>query len=172
MQALEMKLTEKGIYVFVEYSLMNKLAILLDRCSRCLEDSICMDDLRTNFNKNIKTNSDLYGQENRHVILDIYNLFCYLIYDKREDFTFDYNIWWDLNERYFPLPEIDTILDEMEYITTKLYEIIRLDYEKMKKSNMSFAEELAKYVFNPSRIIKFSEQYELVDFTEYLDILN
>lgn len=167
-----MKLTVKGIYVLIEYSLMNKISILLHRCSECLENSTSIDDLRTSFNNNIKTNSDLYGREHRDIILDVYNLFCHLIYDKREDFTFDYNIWWELNERYFPLPEIDGMLEEMEYITVKLYEIIRLDYEKMKKDNMIFAEELAKYVFNPHRIIKFGEQYGLEDFAEYLDLLD
>ena len=39
--------------------------------------------------------------------------------------------------------------------------ILKLDYEKMKKNCQSLAEELAAYVFNPARLHRFAEKYNL-----------
>ena len=47
----------------------------------------------------------------------------------------------------------------------------QLDYEKMKKENKKFAEELAMYVFHPQRIMRLSIFY-CVDFSDYLDFIS
>lgn len=46
----------------------------------------------------------------------------------------------------------------------------QLDYEKMRNACEPFAEELAKYVFNPLRIQKMAESYD-VDMFEYLELI-
>ena len=49
--------------------------------------------------------------------------------------------------------------------------IFKLDYYEMKKNCESFAEEIAKYVFNPKRLHRFSEKYNLT-FEEILIHIN
>jgi hypothetical protein len=175
MQVQDTVLIERGNVIIVETSLSHKISKHLSIIMNCTNDETLKMNatcLRTNFKDNIKDSTHLYLKENRKNILDIYNLFKYRN-DWEEDFVYDYNLYWDALIRYYPLlPEVDWLLEEMEYIVAKLEEIVRLNYEKMKKDNMPLAEDLAKYVFKLDRLVRFSEQYGLHDFTEYLDILD
>jgi len=47
--------------------------------------------------------------------------------------------------------------------------LFRLDHERMREDNESFREELLAYVFEPSRLMRLSDQYE-VDFRHYLQM--
>jgi len=46
-----------------------------------------------------------------------------------------------------------------------------LNYEKMKKDNQPFAEELIKYVFKPSRLTNLSNTFN-IDLDEYVELIN
>lgn len=196
-----MRITEKGIYVIIEYSLIEKINMLLSTIitssnytkfrmynrrfkNKKSHKSFIMhvSNLRNIFNANIKKTDDINVKENKKLILDLYELFNN-VKDWRDDFVMDYNTYWDYESDKFPIPEIDTVLNNMYYIAAKLAEIV-LDYEKMKKENMNFAEELAKYVFNPIRIINICEKYgledielrknlfDIDDYVLYLDLLD
>ena len=175
MPAVEITLTKMGnIHVRVDYSLMNNIYHLLRKIQISSNDQVLVEingAIIKMFDENIKTNDDLYLHVNRKLIVDIYDLLnC-----RSEwigDFVVDYNDYWEENNSRFPIPEIDEVLDKMQYVAIKLGEIITLDYPKMKKNNMPFAEDLAKYVFKLDRLIRCSKHYGLNDFTEYLDILD
>ena len=47
--------------------------------------------------------------------------------------------------------------------------LFRLDHERMREDNESFREELMAHVFDPDRLMCFSEQYD-VDFRHYLQM--
>lgn len=47
--------------------------------------------------------------------------------------------------------------------------LFRLDHERMREDNQAFREELMAYVFEPERLMHFSEHYE-VDFRTYLSM--
>lgn len=202
MQSVEMSFTERGIYVIVERSLMEKITMLLStiitsseyresyNSSMRIENESSQKkfitrvrELRKIFYTDIKKTSDIYLQENKKLVFDLYELFN----NRREwkdHFILDYNIFWDYESNNFPITEIDSVFDNMDYTADTLREIVKLDYKKMKRENMIFAEELAKYVFNPKRIIKICEQYgledfylktklfEIEDFVLYLDLLD
>lgn len=51
-----------------------------------------------------------------------------------------------------------------------VYLVIKLDEEKMKNNCKEFAEELAKYVFHPTRLQKLSQLYGF-DMDEYLELI-
>jgi hypothetical protein len=171
----EVTYTKSGnLLIIVEYSLMNKIDQILSTIYECSSNRLFIIGIRHMRNRmvaNITTNNDLYLQRNRKLILDIYRLFKNRT-TWENDFIFDYNIFYEEGHRYFPLPEIDEMLTKINDVVAQLEEIIRLDYVKMKKNNMKFAEDLAKCVFNPKRMTKISEKYGLNDFTEYLDILD
>lgn len=204
-QDREMTISETGIYVKIKYSLMEKITRLLSIiiasnetkkfyfqqsvCSRNFKNKkehedfiIRVSNLKSMFCENIKKTSHMYLAENRKLIIYLYE-FWYNISDWKDYFIMDYDIYYDYYERSIPLPEIDDILDDMHYITIQLAEIV-LDYDKMKKDNMKFAEEIAKYVFNPKRMINICEKYglediqlktklfEIEDYIHYLDLLS
>jgi hypothetical protein len=174
MVALEMTLTHKGIYVLVEYSLANRIEQILQTIDMCIDNKVFavgLRHMRKRFYVQINNNSDLFRQENRKLVKDIYKFLKYRT-TWEEDFVFDYGYYWELNSGRYPLPEVDAVLNKMNDIIEKLEEIIRLDYKKMKKENMEFAEDLAKYVFKPDRLKRFSQDYGLDNFGEYLDILD
>lgn len=178
MQSYEISLNNCKLDLIVQASLLNNIQGLLTtiyRCSKGTAFIICLQDLRKRIYHNITTDSDLYDPKNRHIILDIYNLLYYLINVSQyslEDLIFDYNIWWELNTGHHKSLENDGILNELVFMSAKMVEIIKLDYEKMKKENRKFSQELLKCVFEPERITRFSKQYGLQDFTEYLDLLD
>lgn len=149
MPQLEMQLIQMKGYIMVEYSLMSRIIKILTIFCESYTDNpyfTYLDDLRKTIST--KTNSDLYITENRNIVKDIYN-FLKNKKEWEEDFIFNYNIFYDLNEitgGKILLGEIEDVLKEIDYIVVKLSEIIRLDYQKMKKDNMPFSEDLAKYV--------------------------
>lgn len=150
-------------YILVENSLMYKIKKTLCILSMCYEDNLFFTHLKNTFSTNIKINSDLYHQENRNLIFEIYDF----LKDRQsweEDFVYNYNILYDLNELNnlkLHLSEIDCVLDEINYIVVKLAEIVRLDYEDMKQDNLEFSEELIKYALNPDRLIRLTATYGL-----------
>jgi len=124
----------------------------------------------------------MYVKENKRILFDLYELFNN-VKEWKDDFTMDYNTYLDYESDKFPIPDIDSVLNNIYYITAKLAEFV-FDYEKMKKDKMKFAEELAKYVFNPMRIINLCEKYglediqlksklfDINDYVVYLDLLD
>lgn len=50
-----------------------------------------------------------------------------------------------------------------------LHLLFRLDHETMRQTNVAFREELMAYVFEPDRLMRFSEHYS-VDFRDYIQI--
>jgi hypothetical protein len=50
------------------------------------------------------------------------------------------------------------------------YLVLRLDYLRMKQNNKIFCEELCKYVFNPLRLLRFSENLNLT-LDEYIETI-
>lgn len=176
MQAPEISYRKDGHIIIVETSLMNKIRMLLsmiqmssDNMSQSIYNKFY--NLRKGFYDNIKNTGDLYLQENRGFVSEIYDILNNRI-EWEDNFILDYNIYFADNCHYYPLPEIEQVLEQMNYVAETLKEVVNLDYAKMKKDNMKFAEDLAKYVFKPCRLIRFSEQYGLDDFTEYLEILD
>lgn len=66
----------------------------------------------------------------------------------------NHKIYWD---------NISTNTNLLELLTT-------IDYSLLKEKNMAFAEELAKIVFHPCRIVKQSVAFGLTEM-EYLELL-
>jgi hypothetical protein len=150
-------------HILVEHSLRYRVQKILQLLCKCYEDNLFFIHLKNTFSTNIKTNSDLYCQENRNLIFEIYDFLQYR-QSWEEDFVYNYNILYDLNELNnlkLHLSEIDCVLDEINYIVVKLAEIVRLDYEGMKEDNIEFSEELVKYALNPDRLIRLTATYGL-----------
>jgi len=157
MAPLEMRFIKMSNYILVEYSLMGRIRNILSILYESYRDNssykdntflMHLDDFRAAFST--KTNSDLYIKENRNLVHDIYD-FLANRKEWEEDFVYNYNIFYDFNELTggkLPLVEIDHVLEDIHYVVVKLAEIIRLDYEKMKKDNIPFSEDLAKYKAN------------------------
>jgi hypothetical protein len=177
MQASEISYRKDGIFIIVETSLMNKIRMLLsmiqmssDNMSQSIYNKFY--NLRKVFYDNIKNTAALYIPKNREFISEIYDILNNRI-EWEHNFVLDYNIYFADNCVYYPLPEIEEVLEQMNYVAAKLSEIINFDYVKMKKDNMNFAEDLAKYVFHPKRIINICEKYGVEDFylkTKLFDI--
>lgn len=173
--------TESGIYVFVERSLLSKMDSVLSTIEDASGSNMWrgsgvfvmmgVRELRNRIYENVKVNDDLYVRKNMGLVIDIHNILKY-----REswepDFISDYACFWDENERRFPISEIDLFLYEINNIVNELNEIVRLGYQKLKQENREFAEDLAKYVFKPQRLMRFGKQYGFESFVEYLDILD
>jgi len=166
MTSVETRLVEmkNPNYILVEHSVRYRVQRTLQILCKCYEDYqsfTYVHYLKNTFSINIKTNSDLYRQENRNLIINIYN-FLKNRESWEEDFVYNYNILYDLNELNnwkLHLSEIDSVLDEINYIVAKLAEIVRLEYKNMKEDNMEFSAELTKYIFNKDRIIRLRTTY-------------
>jgi hypothetical protein len=70
-------------------------------------------------------------------------------------------------------PKVVRILDESPYcILYDRFPYFRLeDYANLKTRKQLFAEELTKYVFNPKRLLRFCEKYEM-DLYDYSEVMN
>ena len=74
----------------------------------------------------------------------------------------DHISWQLLSENPNAIEILENNKDKINWIwLARNPNIFKLDCEKMKKNCQSFAEELAAYVFNPVRLDRFAEKYNL-----------
>ena len=83
--------------------------------------------------------------------------------------------WWYLSENPNAIHILEKNLDkvnwkELSSNPNALHLLFSLDHKKMLENMKDFCEELVKAVFNPIRVQRMAELYEL-DMSEYLDLL-
>jgi hypothetical protein len=59
--------------------------------------------------------------------------------------------------------------DFLSFNKNAMHLLFSLDHSRMRQDNNAFAQELMAYVFEPGRLIRLSDQYE-VDFRTYLQM--
>ena len=83
---------------------------------------------------------------------------------------------WDyLSANPNAIPILEQNLDKMEWVSLSenpnaLHLLFSLDHKKMLENMKDFCEELVRAVFNPLRVQRMAELYEL-DMAEYLELL-
>ena len=82
--------------------------------------------------------------------------------------------WWNLslNSEAIHLLEQYPEKIDWEFLSLNpnaMHMLFRLDHARMREDNEAFREELVSYVFDPDRLMRLSQQYE-VDFRTYLSM--
>jgi hypothetical protein len=83
--------------------------------------------------------------------------------------------WEYLSRNPNAIPILEKNLDKvnwkkLSFNPNALHLLFSLDHKKMLENMKDFCEELVKAVFNPIRVQKMADLYEL-DMSEYLDLL-
>lgn len=119
----------------------------------------------------IKNDDDLYYPENRNILMRLYSFLKSVpkdmieyeeYYEDEYLYKIDYNRFsYDILDEFILL---DSFLEEFYKIIQQLEYIISsfdYNYQEMREKKKDFYLELAKYVFNPSRIEKISNEYHI-----------
>lgn len=129
----------------------------------------------------IKNDDDLCSSKNRNILLTLYSflksvpkdMIEYEEYyeDKYLEIVDPYRFSYDVLDEFMLLDsfleEFDKIIQQIEYIISSF----DYNYQEMREKKKDFYLELAKYVFNPSRIEKISNDYNM-EWDEYLDTID
>lgn len=83
--------------------------------------------------------------------------------------------WYHLSKNTNAISILERNLDKVNWYglssnSNATHLLFHFDYVQMKEQCRSFAEELAKYVFHPARLMSLCEKYEF-DFDEYIEIV-
>lgn len=119
----------------------------------------------------IKNDDDLCLPTNRNILLTLHSFLksiprdMIVYYNEYEYLEMDIPDEFMLLDSF--LEEFDKIIQQIEYIISSF----DYNYQEMRENKKDFYLELAKYVFNPFRIEKISNEYHM-EWDTYLDIID